>query len=429
MNVSHIGASHYRHPSPRESGDRYDVARQCQDIIDLMLRRQDELVGALTGIATHDSATDELHRSIRALAGVRWEFAGNRPDPLDLLGVFLPSNNVLYSYTLLCVIPSLYTRHVAIRPSSRVSGVIETVHEILSPAVRGHDTSRVALTRESQRDFVRSCAEGDGVVFTGRYENGLDIAGRVSARTKLLLFGSGPNPFVVGPEAAVTTVVDDLLRSRLYNSGQDCLCPDAVFVHRDRVSEVVTQLTERLAEVPMSDRRDPAARVVPLVYDDAAQGTAEYLDLHRDQVRFGGTVDLATNTVTPTVLLTELHPQLRPPEFFSPVFQICVYDDVAQIHEWANTPAELARGMYLSVYGEPALRSATVGTSIVTRDCTTFDIEDGNRPFGGFGVQASSVHERGRLIPRPLLVSAEFGAARRGRVLAAAGAALAGEPA
>ncbi|MCD9880199.1 aldehyde dehydrogenase family protein [Streptomyces guryensis] len=394
-----------------------------------MLRRQDELIGALTDIATHDSASDELHRSIQALAGARWELARNRPETLDLLGVFLPSNNILYSYTLMCLIPALYCRRIEIRPSSRVKGVIETVHEILAPVVRERGRGQLALTRASQRDFVRSCGEADGVIFTGRYENGLEIASRVSSRTRLLLFGSGPNPFVVGPEASADAAVHDLLRSRLYNSGQDCLCPDAMFVHRDRLSEVVTHLGERLAEIPIADRRDPEARVTPLVYDDAVQGAAAFLDRHRDLVRFGGTVDVAARTVAPSIVVADLHPGLRPPEFFSPVFLVCAYDDAAQITQWATAPEELARGMYMSVYGEPELQSPVIGTSIVCRDCTTFDIEDGNRPFGGYGAHASSVHEHGRLAARPLLVSAEFGTGRPGRALATAGTTAARESA
>jgi len=138
---------------------------------------------------------------------------------------------------------------------------------------------------------------------------------------------------------------------------------------------------------------------------------------------------VAARTVAPSILVDDLHPDLRPPEFFSPVFLVCAYDDAAQIEQWATMPAELARGMYMSVYGEPDLQSAVIGTSIVNRDCTTFDVEDGNRPFGGYGVQASSVHERGRLTARPLLVSAEFSAGRPQRALATAGTAAAGEPA
>ena len=115
------------------------------------------------------------------------------------------------------------------------------------------------------------------------------------------------------------------------------------------------------------------------------------------------------------------------PIAFSPVFQVCAYDDPAQIAQWATTPEEMARGMYMTVYGEPELQSGVIGTSVVLRDCTTFDIEDGNRPFGGYGLHASSVHEHGQLTARPLLVSAEFGADRSRRALATAGTTTAAE--
>jgi acyl-CoA reductase-like NAD-dependent aldehyde dehydrogenase len=401
--------------------DENDAARYCQDLIDAMLRHQDELIEALTAVATYDSAADEVRRSIRALAGARWELDRSRPEPQDLLGVFLPAANVLYSYTVMGLIPALYCRRVEIRPARRVRDVVATVHEILAPAVRGHDRGRIALTHEAARNFVRFCGEADGIISTGRHDDGLEIASRVSRRTKLLLFGSGPNPFVVGREAAIGPTVDDLLRSRLHNSGQDNRCPDAVFVRRDRLAELVGHLGERLAEVPVADRRDPGTRVTPLVDNDAIQDAAWYIDRNREQVRFGGKVDLSTGTVAPTIMVTDLHPGLRPPEFLAPIFLVCAYDDPAQIGQWATTGEELARGMYVSLYGEPGLHSSMIGTSIVNRDSTAFDIEDANRPFGGYGVRASSVHQYGELTAGPLLVSAQFGAGRTEPALTGAG--------
>ena len=50
-----------------------------------------------------------------------------------------------------------------------------------------------------------------------------------------------------------------------------------------------------------------------------------------------------------------------------------------------------------------------VGTSVIVPNAVTFDVEDGNRPFGGYGVQASSVRHGDDLTARPVLLSKEVG--------------------
>ena len=58
----------------------------------------------------------------------------NNPPAIDRLSVFLPSNNVLYSYVLFGVIPSLYADRVDIRPSSRTRQTAVAVHQLLAEA-------------------------------------------------------------------------------------------------------------------------------------------------------------------------------------------------------------------------------------------------------------------------------------------------------
>ena len=45
---------------------------------------------------------------------------------------------------------------------------------------------------------------------------------------------------------------------------------------------------------------------------------------------------------------------------------------------------------------------------VVSHNRTFFDIESGNKPFGGYGVRASHVQFMGKITPRPILVSREI---------------------
>ncbi|MFB7469007.1 aldehyde dehydrogenase family protein [Streptomyces sp. NPDC056224] len=377
-----------------------------------LLDRRSELMSVLTRVATRQAAEDEFFRSLRALSGAPWEILRNSPGRLRRLATFLPSNNLLYSYVLFGVIPSLYTDEIRIRPSARVARSAMAVHEILGPAVRAHG-GLVEMAPVSQRAFLADCASSDAVVFTGQPENAADVAARLPDDALLLAFGSGPNPVVVGPEADLDEACRSVLAARLYNSGQDCLCTDIVFVHRSVAGEVVTRLADSLADVRIGDRRAASTRVAPLVYPDAVDGAAAFLAVHRQSVVRGGGVDTLRGAVEPSLLHMPWQGALHPPEFFSPVVLTMEYEHAGQIRQWLHSPEETARGMYVSVFGEPALTQTRISTSVVCQERITFDVEDGNRPFGGYGPRASGVRRMGKAAGRPLLLSAEAG--RRAR--------------
>jgi acyl-CoA reductase-like NAD-dependent aldehyde dehydrogenase len=365
------------------------------------------LLEALTPVATCASASDELARAIAALARSDWEIARNRPPQLDKVAVFMPSNNVLYSYVLYALIPLLYSDQVVVRPSSRVRDTTTRVHQALSDISSGIGRRSVVLSDASQRAFSHQCHDADLVIFTGRYENSLAISAGLGEHTRLLRFGSGPNPVVVGERAELALAVRDVVAARLYNSGQDCLCPDVIFVHRHIRDVFMEQLVERLLAVPTGARHDPDTIVAPLVYADALAAAHTFIAQHADRVLYGGHVDIAGATVRPTVVELPFDADFHPPELFSPVFCVVCYDSATQIEEWLRSTVELERGMYVSIYGEPSLSGHTIGTSVVFHERTAFDAEDGNAPFGGFGMRASSVVCAGIPVARPLLASAE----------------------
>ncbi|TDB91901.1 aldehyde dehydrogenase [Actinomadura sp. KC216] len=396
----------------RGPGDLQEVHDLSMDLVAAVLESQRRLLDVLTEITPYDAARDELHRAVRTLTGATWEIARSDPGRLGRVAVFLPSNNVFYSYVLFGLVPALYADEVAIRPSMRTRDTALALHETML-ARRPWLRDRIRLADASQRDFVKVCADADAVVFTGQYDNGRNVLERVGPGPLFMIMGSGPNPMVVGPAADPAEACRALLISRLYNSGQDCLCTDLVFVHRSRLDTLAGLLRDHLGGLPVGDRRRPGTVVAPLVYEDAVQGAAEFLTAHREHLVYGGEVRVEEGHVAPSVVVLPDAAGFAPPELFAPIFCLCPYDDVAEIQEWAASPGELDRGMYATVFGEPALTGELLGSAVIRRDQTTFDAEDGNRPFGGYGPQASSVHLGGELVARPLLLSAEAGRARR----------------
>jgi acyl-CoA reductase-like NAD-dependent aldehyde dehydrogenase len=372
-----------------------------------LLSRRDQLVDILSSIATHRSAEDEIHRSVRALAGATWEIQRYQPKALKQVNVFLPSNNVLYSYVLFGIIPSLFTRKVILRPSARTRNVVEELHAVLTRIMPGKVATRLVLASVSQRVFVELSSSADLVVFNGQHQNGLQLCDALGDRAKVLLFGSGPNPIVAGPDCAPRKVSRSIIASRFYNSGQDCLAPDVIFVHAAKIEAVLGELQIALARIKIGERSDRSAIIRALVYEDVVAPAARFLDCYSEYVEEGGKVDKRANIIEPTVLVFPEHFMLHPPEFFAPIIAIVPYSRLEFVREWANNPSEISRGMYLSSFDEPSLTEAVLGSSVVLQSATALDNENGNSPFGGFGAEASSVSFKGTLEARPLLLSAE----------------------
>lgn len=379
---------------------------------EVVLNSRHDLVEELSKIATYQASLDEVRAAVRLLTGSKWELDRYRPDRLRQVAVFLPSNNILYSYVLFGVMSAMYADGVVMRPAAAAHATAARVHEILGDTVRAVTGSAVELTSESQRSFRERCADAQAVVFNGQYTNGFEIARRLPRTVVVLGFCAGPNPMVVGPEADVVAACDRLLAQRLFNSGQDCLCTDLVFVHSSLAEEFSDILTRHLAGLSFGERADPATVISPLYYINAVTAAADFLHQHRDWVSYGGEVDVESRRVAPTIVRFPSEVEFHPPEFFAPIFALQSYDDALSVHNWLNSPQELRRGMYVSIFGEPAFVESVIGTSVVCAEATTFDVEDGNAPFGGYGEQANFVWQDGRPCGRPLLLSSEV--ARRG---------------
>ncbi len=128
----------------------------------------------------------------------------------------------------------------------------------------------------------------------------------------------------------------------------------------------------------------------------------------------------ADQWIEPTLVGIPALSGFHPPELLSPIVCATPYDDPGEIRRWLCSEPELARGMYVSVYGEPALPEPRIGTTVNCEPANPFDVEDGNRPFGGYGPQAGSCLSDGNLVGRPLLLSGEL-ARRSDRAASMAG--------
>ncbi|GAA2077375.1 hypothetical protein GCM10009801_33440 [Streptomyces albiaxialis] len=372
-----------------------------------LLRHDDAVLPVLTRLATHRTARDELLRAVATLAGAPRELARHGPPQLGRVAALLPPHNLLLSFVVHGLVPALYADEVVLRPTERTQHTANALHKALTKHLDPALMERVQLTDATPEEFAPVCAEADAVVCWAGPDGARATMTAIGERPLFLALGPAPDPLVIGPRTDPAAACRAVLRARLHNSGQDRLCPDVVFVHRLRLDALVERLRAELSVLTVGVRTWPDTVLTSMIYIEAVERTARFLEENAAHVVTGGTADPDRMLVEPTLLVLPESPAFHPPELLAPVFCLVPYDDPALIREWARAPEELDRGRYASVLGEPRLTGETLGTAALLRNTTAHDAEDGNRPFGGFGPHAGGVRHDGRLLGRPLLLSQE----------------------
>lgn len=380
-----------------------DRVPHLYDMLEFLREQPEPVLDILTEISVHRSVEEEVAASIATLEGAVEEMQRYQPKRVARLAGFMSSNVLLQTYVLHAVVPSLFVEQITMRPSSQVAAQTFRLHELFAP-VHGLP---IEMSELNQRQFVDGpVADANVVVFTGSYANGEEVRGKMRRNQLMLFFGQGMNPFVVGPEADGDRAIEDAIRIRMLNSGQDCFGPDVFFVHESLKDRFVSGLTKRLAEQRYGEYRDPQADYGAVFYDSAIKATTEFLLRNRDYLVHGGNIDFRTGMVSPTVFVRDIKDSLDFSEFFSPMFNVVTYDDAEKLESVLLSPYFAERSMGAMLYGtDPALAEKLSERHLVSINSTLLEADNGNYPFGGRGVMANFTALNGKRTGEPLLVS------------------------
>ncbi|WKK23993.1 aldehyde dehydrogenase family protein [Streptomyces olivoreticuli] len=391
-----VNETDYRIPFANRVDALRAVRRYVADNEDAVLR-------ILTEISPHQTASAEIRSFLATLDGAEEEIHRVRPGRVPQTAVFMPSNIPLYSYALYMLVASLYSDQITFRPSSEIKSQMQRLHALLAP-VHGLP---IKIFELSQRKFVTGpVREADLIVFTGNYSNAETIREGLAEDQLFLFFGRGINPFVIAPDADLAHAAHDVTNIRLYNSGQDCFGPDVVFTPKGRTEEFVDTLSAELNSLRFGQNSDPVADYGPIYYDSALVNCSDYLVRHARHIRHGGRIDLPSRRIEPTVLLWDFDDKLPLDEMFAPVFNVVAYPSARLLRERLSSPYFSERALGAMVYGnDPETVNVLAKRHQTCVNHTLLDAEDGNRPFGGFGMRANYISYGDERHAEPLLMS------------------------
>ncbi|TDK28633.1 aldehyde dehydrogenase family protein [Luteimonas aestuarii] len=213
----------------------------------------------------------------------------------------------------------------------------------------------------------------DFIFFTGSSAVG-KVVMRAAAEhlTPVILELGGQNPTVVDQTANLDIAVDRIAWGHNAISGQWCIAPGYVYVHRSIADDFIGRLRRSLVAMYGEDPQQ-SPDLARMISEHDAQRVASYI--LPEKVVHGGRFDVPDRYVEPTVLYPSTwgDPAMQQ-EVFGPVLPVLPYDDLGDVIETIKR------------------KPKSLAAYIFSKDQATIDRFLGSVSFGGGCVNQTNLH-------------------------------------
>ncbi|MBD64931.1 MAG: coniferyl-aldehyde dehydrogenase [Halobacteriovoraceae bacterium] len=303
--------------------------------------------------------------------------------PLGVVGVIVPWNFPLYLSLSPMVTAIAAGNRVMVKMSEFTPATYLCMKEIFSP-LSDHIQF---FNGEAEISSFFSTLAFDHLLFTGSTQVGKHVAAAAAQNlTPITLELGGKSPAIVHKDAYLKRAVEAILMGKTLNSGQICVAPDYVLVHKDVKDEFVQMFMAAYNESYSNSDQFPYTH---LISDKHIQRMNDYL---RDAENKGASIihleDSKNQRPYAPVLLLNVSNEMKvmQEEVFGSLLPILEYDDIDAALEFVNKrPRPLA--LYLmtenSQIKQRFLYESHSGGVCINDTLTHVAAEDA--PFGGIG--------------------------------------------
>lgn len=225
----------------------------------------------------------------------------------------------------------------------------------------------------------------DYIFFTGSAMVGKIVMKAAAENlTPVTLELGGKSPCIVDKDCKVELAARRIVWGKAMNSGQTCVAPDYLYVHKDIEEEFIKKLEEEIkkqfGEEPL--KSEDYSR---MVNEKEFNRVLSYID--KDKLVFGGNYNKETLQIEPTILkgVTWDDPVMER-EIFGPILPILNFEDLNDVIKIVNSKEKPLALYYFSEDKnkiEKVLNTTSSGG--VTINDTLVHVSSSYLPFGGVG--------------------------------------------
>ena len=274
-----------------------------------------------------------------------------------------------------------------LKPSPYVPNVSETIGQMIAETfeeqyiavVQGNRTVNTALLDQ----------RWDIIFFTGSPALAKTVMAAAARNlTPVVLELGGKSPCIIDRSADISTAAKRLAWGKTLNSGQTCIAPDYILIHKDVKDAFVKAFGEEVSNLHGKDIKEDR-HYVRMVNDKAFERVSGYFK--DGKIVYGGTCDPQSRFIEPTLIDgPALDSPVMTEEIFGPVFPIITLDDRDKSFKDKVIEFVTEREKPLAFYyfgkesdGWDIIRRTSSGGGCIND--VIMHIANENVPFGGVG--------------------------------------------
>lgn len=274
-----------------------------------------------------------------------------------------------------------------LKPSPYVPNVSQVIADMIAETFEQSYVAVIQGNREVNKMLLEQ--RWDVIFFTGSPALAKTVmAAAARFLTPVVLELGGKSPCIIDKTANIKRAAKRIAWGKTLNSGQTCIAPDYILIHKDMKEAFVKAFSE---EVKALHGEDIAAdrHYVRMVNDRAFERVTGYFK--DGDIIYGGGSDAETRFIEPTIIENmALDSPLMTEEIFGPVFPMVVMDDYVRPFTEKVVDFVNSREKPLAFY---YFGDETDGWDIVRRTSSgggcindvIMHIANENIPFGGVG--------------------------------------------
>lgn len=274
-----------------------------------------------------------------------------------------------------------------LKPSPYVPAVSKAIEEMIKETFDEKYIAVVQGNREVNTTLLEQ--RWDMIFFTGSPSLGRKVMEAAAKNlTPVILELGGKSPCIIDKNADLQTAARRLAWGKTLNSGQTCIAPDYILIHKDIKDAFVKEFGNQVCALHGKDIQCDR-HYVRMVNDKAYERVSGYLT--DGNILYGGRTDASDRFIEPTLLeISNLDAPVMNEEIFGPVFPIITMDDegTAFLEKAAEFVNSREKPLAFYYFGKESDGWKIVGMTSSGGGCINdviMHIANEKVPFGGVG--------------------------------------------